>query len=289
MDISEKGLTELPAIKPGTTKVDASDNAITEVKADIAGATDLEELLLFKNKIKTLDKAIGSLGKLTTLNLFNNAIMKAPPEIGNLGSLEELNMAANKMMMLADPHFAGLTSLKILTLNDNRLVRIGSMMTMKNLEEIRLYSNNLEEMPAIGACPNLTIVELNGNRITTIPDDWFSKAPKLEKFQIHKNMLTAVPATITSCAGLVNVQVQDNKLSALPDGKWPETMETLFCQGNPDMKALPPGLTGMKSIKRLNVGSAGVDKLAEDLKKMVLSKGPQAMFWGADGACQTGS
>lgn len=133
--------------------------------ASVGAAADLEELLLFKNKIKTVDKAIGNLGKLGTLNLFNNQCMKVPPEIGQLGALEELNLAANKMMMLTDAHFAGLTSLKILTLNDNRLVKMGSLANLKAIEEIRLYGNNLEEMPAIGSSPELKIVELNGNRI----------------------------------------------------------------------------------------------------------------------------
>ena len=158
-------LAAFPDIPAGTASLDVSDNALTEVPAAIGGAADLEELLLFKNKIKTVDKAIGSLGKLTTLNLFNNVCMKVPPEIGQLGALEELNMAANKMMMLSDAHFAGLTSLKILTLNDNRLVKMGSLANLKAIEEIRLYGNNLEEMPVIGNSPELKIVEMNGNRI----------------------------------------------------------------------------------------------------------------------------
>ena len=43
-----------------------------------------------------------------------------------------------------------------------------------------MYNNNLEEMPAVDAA-NLTIVELNKNRITSIPSDYFVKTPALER------------------------------------------------------------------------------------------------------------
>ena len=48
------------------------------------------------------------------------------------------------------------------------------------LEELRLYNNNLEEMPALDAA-NLTILELNQNRIPSIPSDYFLKTPALER------------------------------------------------------------------------------------------------------------
>ena len=92
-DQSEKGLAAWPTIPAGTTKIELSDNALTEVPASIGElAGSLEELLVYKNKIKTIAPEIGTLQKLGTLNCFNNALMKAPPDIGKLASLEELNL-----------------------------------------------------------------------------------------------------------------------------------------------------------------------------------------------------
>lgn len=49
----------------------------------------------------------------------------------------EVNAAANQLMMLTDAHFAAWASVEILTLNDNRLVRLGSLAPLTSLEELR--------------------------------------------------------------------------------------------------------------------------------------------------------
>ena len=84
--------------------------------AAIAAAANLEELLLYKNKISTVDPAIGQLKKLKVLNLFNQGVLaKLPwPELGGLISLEELNLAANKISVIPDAAFAQLAALKVL-------------------------------------------------------------------------------------------------------------------------------------------------------------------------------
>jgi len=42
----------------------------------------------------------------------------------------------------------------------------------------------------------------------SIPDEFFSSAPALERFVIHKNMLKTVPATICGCKALTSIQLQ---------------------------------------------------------------------------------
>ena len=77
LNFSEKGVDAFPEIPAGTTAIDGSDNKLTALPASIATCKDtLGELLLFKNKIKTVDAALAELGQLTTLNLFNNQIGK---------------------------------------------------------------------------------------------------------------------------------------------------------------------------------------------------------------------
>jgi hypothetical protein len=53
------------------------------------------------------------------LTMASSTYRRAPRwlELGGLGALEELNLAANKIMMVPDAAFTGLTSLKILRLD----------------------------------------------------------------------------------------------------------------------------------------------------------------------------
>ena len=133
---------------------------------------------------------------------FNQGVLaKLPwPELGSLGALEELNLAANKISMIPDAAFLGLSSLKILSINDNRLVRLGSLTPLTRLEELRLSNNNLEEMPDLGVMPRLTVLELSKNRIAAIPSGYFANTPAVEKLLLSANLLEVAPASLARCA-----------------------------------------------------------------------------------------
>jgi len=220
------------------------------------------------------------------LNLFNQGVLAKLPwlELGGLGALEELNLAANKIMMVPDAAFTGLTSLKILSINDNRLVRLGSLTPLTSLEELRLYNNNLEEMPAVNAA-NLTILELNKNRITSIPSDYFAKTPALERLVMPGCMLEAVPASLAGCADLQILQLQDNKLTTFEEATWDKLtkLKTVFLQGNPGL-TVPISLGLCRGLTRINAPTAD-SELAETFKKLALAS-PDGIYWGSDGAAQ---
>jgi len=73
----------------------------------------------------------------------------------------------------------------VLNLYDNNLVRLGSLAPLTSLTEVRLYGNNLEEMPTFDQCP-LEVLELHQNRIAgSIPDEYFTKLPALKRYVRH--------------------------------------------------------------------------------------------------------
>jgi len=248
----------------------------------------LTSLEIYANALTKLEAGvIGGCKNLKLLNAFNNKIKKLPADIGGLGELEELNFAANQLMMTADNHFTELKKCKILNLYDNRLVRMGNLSPLANLEELRLSGNSLEEMPTIASMPNLTILEIHKNRIAEVPDDWFTKTPALQRLDIHANMLkTALPASLLQCKELVGLQVHENKdLPSLPDGDWPEGLEALFLQET-KLTDLPSGLVNMQKLKRVNVDklalSAEAKKLEAAMRKLTLDT-EGGIFWTSSG------
>jgi len=284
LDLAEKSLKALPEDKltSSVTSLDANSNALTALPEAIGNCSALEELLCFANQIKTVPKELANAKKLKTLNLFNNKIMKLPPELGQLSELEEVNLAANKMMQLPKEIFTSWSKVKILSANDNNLVKLGSLAPLVALQELRLFGNNLEAMPEFDSAPELEILEIHKNRISEVPADYFTKMPGLKRLVLNTNMLTTLPESISACTKLQQLQVAENKLTSLPDVAYSADLETLFVQDNPDLTSLPKGLTKCAGMKRCNPGKAGPADLTAALKKLSLDK-PDGIFWEANG------
>jgi len=245
---------------------------------------DCEELLLYANKIKKVPASIGTLTKLKVLNCFNNSIgLSLPNEIGSLGELTEVNFAANRLAMLKEVHFASWAKVTVLNLNDNNLTSMGSLAPLVALEELRIYGNQLTELPLLGDKPELKIYESHKNQLADGPEDYFSKTPALERLSIWGNKLTKLPSSLaTACPKLVGVQAHENpNLTSIPDGPWSKSLETIFLQDT-QLKSLPASLAACP-LKRVNIkGVACDDALAAKMEKLVLSK-PGAIFWDRNG------
>lgn len=215
--------------------------------------------------------------------MFNNTIAPSiPVGIGKLTELVEVNLAANKIAMLNDKHFEGWSKVTTLNLNDNNLVACGSLAPLKALAELRIFGNQLPAMPALGVHDDLTIFEIHKNRITEVPDDYFDATKKLERLSIWKNELTTLPSSLVKLDHLVGVQAHENPITSVPDGPWPEKLETLFLQDT-KLTSLPGTLASAKALKRLNIKGVGCDdELAKKLEALVLDK-KDAIFWDKTG------
>ena len=245
---------------------------------------------MYKNELRELPDELGGRGlpALRVLNLFTNKLRKLSPMIGTLACLEELNAGANKLMVLPDETFSWLGRLRVLTLFDNNLVRIGSLAPCVSLEEVRLYGNNLEAMPVLPPrCPCLTVLEVHKNRIAEIDETYFDATPALSRLLLWGNQLRALPASICGCAELAQLQLNDNHLGSLPSGSaWPSKLETLFLHNNASLSSLPSELAGLRAVKRCNLSKLPLDGRSEGvagaLQAICMSQ-EGGIFWGANG------
>jgi len=285
VELSDRELLTVPdGIAPNTTHLEIFSNKLTTLDG-LERLRGLEDLQAYNNKLKNFD-VFPKLPALRVVNVYNNGIRKLPAEIGALRNLEEVNVAGNKLMALTDDHFRQWSRVTILNLYDNNLVRMGSLAPLAALEELRMHMNNLEAMPTLGPShPKLTILEIHKNRIGTIADDYFCATPALERLSLWGNQLRAVPPSLCACASLVGAQLQENELTALPEGPWPASLETLFLDKN-KITTLPVAFANCYALKRLNLTGLALDynanHLAEYLKGNIL-RFPDGIFWGADG------
>ncbi len=106
-----------------------------EFPVKISELTQLNQLQLSGNNVKSVPKEIGNLVNLKVLKLQKNKITEVSPEIGKLINLEKLDLSKNKLSTLPD-EIANLKKLKKLVLKGNNfskdeIKRIKSLLPKK--------------------------------------------------------------------------------------------------------------------------------------------------------------
>jgi hypothetical protein len=299
LDLSDNKLEELPPDVGNCFSLqtlNVSSNRLKSFPDELGQLAHLRTFLFFSNKITTLPEWVGGLA-LTELNGYNNRILKLPDSLGQLRDVREMNFAANVVMQLQPQSIAQWTAVTILNLYDCRLLKLCSLDMLENLEELRLFNNNLEEVPEVGynlhklksacstdastartiilreteradlhgsavpltafarvPCSHLcaTVVELNKNRITTMPLTFFAGLPGLERIVLSQNNIDSLPVGI-NCPKLESMIISQNNLTELPPDLplWP-SLRVLFININ-QLSRLPETFLQNTKIERINL------------------------------------
>jgi Leucine-rich repeat (LRR) protein len=144
-------------------RLDLSDKRLEEFPPEILLMTNLEELRLRNDGIRSLPPGIGGLSKLRTLDLSGNPITVLPDEFTQLRSLEVLLLNDDPALDLEHDLelLSRLPRLRILELRGDGIRQLPSSIgRMEHLEELYLNNNQLQAFPA----------ELNGMRALKLID-----------------------------------------------------------------------------------------------------------------------
>jgi len=105
LDLSQKGLTELPSPLKRISHfsyIDLSENKMAMLPEFIGRLAQLEELKLQRNNLTKLPRAMGNLSKLRILDLSENQLTEIPKTIGNLLHLQTLDLSRNNISELPE-------------------------------------------------------------------------------------------------------------------------------------------------------------------------------------------
>jgi GTPase SAR1 family protein len=87
----------------------------------------------------------------------------------------------------------------------------------QSVTAIDLSNNVIDSLPtSIGLFPNLRVLQLSANEITSLPAELCKELQRLEVLDLSKNRLTSLPSAISDLLSLNSLILGDNDLARLP-------------------------------------------------------------------------
>jgi len=145
------------------------------------------------------------------LDLHGNSLEKLPASIGLLKELKHLDLSGNELQ-LVPTSLGELSSLQTLNLNCNKLTSLPSLEHLASLSRLDVSHNQLNELPeGIYELEHLAEIHASNNHITAISAN-VSKLASLKVLALNVNKMESVPAELSLCHKLKDLQLQDNSI-----------------------------------------------------------------------------
>ncbi|BDR55288.1 hypothetical protein KIMH_13990 [Bombiscardovia apis] len=232
IDLANNQITDISPVTglPSLTGLRAQNNQITNL-----GSFDnpnIEHLYLKNNKITSVSSVNWSnLTKLQNIDLANNQITDISPvtglpsltglraqnnQITNLGSfdnpnIEHLYLKNNKITSVSSVNWSNLTKLQNIDLDNNQITDISTITGLPSLTRIDANVNQITNVGNFNN-PNITILNLCQNKISSIASISWTNLTKLQSLGLNNNQITDI-STITGLPSLTHLNVDANQIT----------------------------------------------------------------------------
>ena len=123
-----------------------------------------------------------------------------------------LNLDRNQLTNIAC--VAGMTELKWLRLNDNKLAALPDLKDLVNLRRIYLRNNRFTAVPeTLKDLPALTDIDLSGNPVKEVPQ-WLAEKKGLKNLSFSRTQVLKLPENLEAWTSLQCLQLGDLNISA---------------------------------------------------------------------------
>uniref|UniRef100_A0A3Q3J341 B3/B4 tRNA-binding domain-containing protein n=2 Tax=Monopterus albus TaxID=43700 RepID=A0A3Q3J341_MONAL len=166
--------------------------SLTEIHEDIQHLTNLQSLILCRNKLAFIPNVIGNLKSLKVLDLSVNNLRVLPEGITQLKELNTLNVSCNDLEVLPE----GLSmcpKLSSINISKNHITGFPA----------NFYSERLGLLSTLVASDNL-VEELSGD---------IHKLVALKVLDLSNNKLSEIPSDLSDCPKLKEINFKGNKLN----------------------------------------------------------------------------
>ncbi|XP_047227128.1 leucine-rich repeat-containing protein 47 [Girardinichthys multiradiatus] len=166
--------------------------SLTEIRGEIQYLTNLQSLVLCRNKLTSVPDVIGILKSLKVLDLSVNNLKGLPERIIQLKELNTLNVSCNFLEALPDG-LSQCTKLSTINVSKNQITAFPP----------DLFSERLDLLSTLVASDN-SIQELSGE---------IYKLSALKVLDVSNNKLSEIPSDLSDCPKLKEINFKGNKLN----------------------------------------------------------------------------
>jgi Leucine-rich repeat (LRR) protein len=211
------------------TTLRVSNIGLTSLPASIGNLVNLTDLHIENNNLTSLPATIGNLSALRRFYAFFNNLTSLPDEICNLSYIHVFQFSYNQLSSLPDsigkvgrlwptvPGNADIYPRPQYYFDHNQLtsvpVSLGNRSGSAEFYELKLNHNKLTSIPASIITSGLRLLDIQHNRITSLPDVFTNG---FGQFNAYNNLLTTLPPSMGNCH-FNSLFLNDNLITSLPD------------------------------------------------------------------------
>lgn len=260
--------TEIAQLDSTITALDLRDRSLAELPEVVCKYTQLQVLLLGKNRLSALPDRFGDLKNLKILYLNNNLLTKLPENFSSMTALQTLMLDGNKLAALPDD-FGNLKNLEDLSLYNNQITRIPpGFGSLNNLRRLHLSVNPIGTLPeSFGKLNNLEFLTLIECNLQRLPES-FGQLSKLRWLEANVNHLTGLPESFGQLKMLRNLVLNMNELKGLPASFGQLSKLETFAAFANQMTALPADFGNMTYLRELALGQNRITHLPENFSQL---------------------
>lgn len=201
------------------------------------------------------------LGSITSVNAQENTVTKEIVAYGLGDSIASTFQDPNMAQAIADQLSNGDTS-HVLTETDLQTTYLN------------LSGKNIQDISGIGIFQNLTQLNIEGNQISTLPDELFH-LPSLSYLTANNNNISQLPDSIGDCTLLNTLWIGNNPLSTLPSSMQNLNSLIYLELSSAEFTEIPSFLFNMTSIQHLKMQYNPLETVPAEIANMTGLKS----FW----------